>query len=327
MRSQPFIELYPEFLPIYYSFYLRGLIDLFGKDSLHFSTQNFIHVKPHLGLRIDNKTVYVSADDFTFYNQVALERCDVYAKVNLSKADIPPNQVNKLIPIGPSFGVRCFGLAEGLIFAAHAIATSPASFKKPLQFIKGFVIQAVKRLPITAYVPEPSDPGYIFASGSLWHISNVTNEYRSYFFRAAQAQPGIRFEGGFVSRPNSPPGYDSLLGRKYTLAEYLERTKHSAVVFNTPALHGCHGWKLGEFLALGKAIISTPLSRELPAPLVHGEHIHFVEPTIEAISEAIRMIRNDDGYRHHLETNARSYYDTYLTPQTVIRRIMARLEA
>ena len=47
-----------------------------------------------------------------------------------------------------------------------------------------------------------------------------------------------------------------------------ERTARSAVVFNCPAVHGCLGWKLGEYLTLRKAIISTDLGRRLPAPLV-----------------------------------------------------------
>ena len=48
-------------------------------------------------------------------------------------------------------------------------------------------------------------------------------------------------------------------------------------MLNTPGVSGCLGWKLGEYLALGKAIISTPIQRQLLADLEHGTHIHVVD--------------------------------------------------
>ena len=89
----------------------------------------------------------------------------------------------------------------------------------------------------------------------------------------------------------------------------------SAFVFNTPAFWDCHGWKLGEYLALGKCIISTPLSNDLPAPLVHGVHIHYVQPNEESIREAVEYILSHKEYRKTLERNAKSYWDKYGTPE------------
>jgi glycosyltransferase involved in cell wall biosynthesis len=94
------------------------------------------------------------------------------------------------------------------------------------------------------------------------------------------------------------------------------------VVFNCPAVHGCLGWKLGEYLALGKAIISIPLERALPEPLEHGEHIHYVDDNTEAMSEAVRTIDRDADYRHHLESGARSWYERNLTPAKIAARLV-----
>jgi glycosyltransferase involved in cell wall biosynthesis len=76
----------------------------------------------------------------------------------------------------------------------------------------------------------------------------------------------------------------------------------------------CHGWKLGEYLALGKAIISTPISNDLPLSLVHGENIHIVENNFEEIRKAIILIIKDDEYRHKLEKGAHLYWEKYGTP-------------
>jgi glycosyltransferase involved in cell wall biosynthesis len=112
------------------------------------------------------------------------------------------------------------------------------------------------------------------------------------------------------------------MSQRIPFSEYIEKTKKSAVAFNTPAVHGCLGWKLAEFLALGKAIISTEVGRILPAPFVHGEHVHFVDGSETSIREAVTRITSDDIYRAKLESGAREYYEAYLAPGKVIERIM-----
>ena len=95
-------------------------------------------------------------------------------------------------------------------------------------------------------------------------------------------------------------------------------------VFNTPAYWQCHGWKLGEYMALGKAIVSTPLSNDLPAPLLHGEHIHIVENSQEAMREAVSFILTHPDYRQRLETNIQSYWQQYGTPEASLHLLGIR---
>jgi glycosyltransferase involved in cell wall biosynthesis len=101
----------------------------------------------------------------------------------------------------------------------------------------------------------------------------------------------------------------------------MKNIRRSAFVFNTPAVWNCHGWKLGEYFALGKAIISTPLSNDMPVPLIHGENIHFVK-TSDDIQKAIEMISESKEYRLKLEEGAYKYWQKYLTPKSVIQRIV-----
>lgn len=72
---------------------------------------------------------------------------------------------------------------------------------------------------------------------------------------------------------------------------------------------------------MGKAIISTKLSNEMPFPILHGKHVHFVQ-TEEEIDSAVRLLINDHQYRQQLENGAREYFDEYLAPQIVIRRLI-----
>lgn len=76
---------------------------------------------------------------------------------------------------------------------------------------------------------------------------------------------------------------------------------------------------------MGKAIISTPLTREMPEKLIHGEHVHFVE-RVEDIYNAVLKIKHDNEYRYKLERGARAYYEEWLSPEVVIKRIIEKAE-
>ena len=142
--------------------------------------------------------------------------------------------------------------------------------------------------------------------------------------KAAKSLPNLHFEGGFAPGKEDINQYNDypILERKYDHEMYLEKTKKSLVAFNTPAVQGCLGWKLGEFLALGKTIISTPIDNILPSPLIHGKHLHIVDGSVASIRNSINLIRSDKKYRKMLSTNARKYFLKYLEPKIVLQRIL-----
>jgi glycosyltransferase involved in cell wall biosynthesis len=93
------------------------------------------------------------------------------------------------------------------------------------------------------------------------------------------------------------------------------------MVFNTPSVHNCHGWKLGEYLAMGKAIISTPISNELPEELKHGENIHIIQTTRE-LENAVSLLLTDKDYREKLSRGASTYYSKYASPELIIQNLI-----
>ena len=115
-----------------------------------------------------------------------------------------------------------------------------------------------------------------------------------------------------------------MLTDKYFPSEqYLLNTKKSAFVFNTPAAWACHGWKLGEYLAMGKAIISTPFVNEMPEKMVHGENILFVNNENE-MRDAVNLLLSENDLRVRLEKSAKEYYQKWLKPDVVINRLINR---
>jgi glycosyltransferase involved in cell wall biosynthesis len=211
-----------------------------------------------------------------------------------------------VLPLGPVFGTTLWSLPRGH-FAAAAMSRSPRAFAQKMREVR---FQAITRLPLSAYVPRASTDGYVFHASRAWGGRHAdTNAPRQRFLDAC-ATLGVPVDGG-------------LGDARMPLAEYVQRTQRSAVVFNCPAVHRCLGWKLGEYLALGKAVVSTPLARELPAPLVHGRHVHLVDDDVESIAAGVRAVLADADYRRRLERGARAWFDDHLAPPKVAQRLVA----
>ena len=328
--TEQLVRIDPRFAPEHAAYYLGGLIERYGLTELPFTLQGFPAAytdnKP-LAFVVRRGTkernVYIAADDMPDLDGAALSWADVYGKVNLDLALVPSAYAHKIVPIGPSHALQLWSTRESLR-VAWRVSRAGGRLIGHREHYRRFWLQARRRLDHTVYEPAPSEAGFVFYNGWLWAKHPEANAPRAEFMRACkELAPEIRFEGGFTPRRRGDVlGYDDVLAdHRYTLTEYLDRIKRSAVVFNNPAAHHCLGWKLAEFMRLGKAIVSLPLSREMPDPVVHGEHLHVVDGSRESIKEAVRSITSDNGYRQQLEYGARTYYRAHLAPQRVLERL------
>jgi glycosyltransferase involved in cell wall biosynthesis len=226
------------------------------------------------------------------------------------------------VSLAPCFGIRLWGLKDTAFFAAFNFLQiiKEVNVKK---YLGKYKRQYYYRLPLESYKKETPLNNYIFHISTLWQsdqwIKNdeFVNRKRANFIEACKSIPEIRFEGGFYFNGNFPLKNDFkqlVINDFMPFRKYLEKTKKSMMVFNTPAWFNCNGWKLGEYLALGKAIISTQLMNDLPEPLVHGENIHFVTDDHEDIKDSILRIYKDKNYREKISEGAHQYYLRNATP-------------
>lgn len=328
--------VHPRFVIPYYAFYLEGIGRVFGFDSITFDrdampdetefNDGFAFTLSEPGGTERARRFYISSNDFARYDSVALEWCDRYGMVNhdpdACRASSSPE---KIVPIGPSFGVRGWGSLGrtvhdiGRIWRAGGLAPRDA-----LSVLRSTGKLVSQRLPEQSYVPGRAQDGYVFFVSWPWKKHPEVNPPRARFIRACKSATRVTFEGGFAPRRRRDvAGIDDILAeRTYPFRQWLRNTQASSVVFNCPAVHQCLGWKLGEFLALGKAIISLPLPRSMPAPLQHGEHVHYVADDENAMRFAIERIVQDAVYRTRLEVGARRYYLEHLAPERVIERLI-----
>jgi hypothetical protein len=327
------VRVHPRFVIPYYSLYLEGLTRLYGAASLRISREGLpetteyndgfaFTVESHASTHKKLARVYISANDFTRYDSVALDWCDRYGMVNVDPTQPCPE---KVLPIGPSFGIRQWGSLLGtyrdvaLIFAR--MRYPPRQLFRRLRSMRKYFFE---RVPEQQLVPGVSADDYVFFVAWPWQKHPEVNPPRARFLRACRALPGVVLEGGFSPRKRRDmPELDDLTAlRHYPFRDWLRRTQRSALVFNNAAVHGCLGWKLGEFLALGKAMVSLPLTRRMPAELEHGQHVHFVADDPDAIAEGVERVMGDSTYRHRLERSARRYYLEHLAPEQVVGRLV-----
>ena len=351
VNNRMIITLDPRLKFNYASWYLLGVHDVVGRGDVVYDVQPFRTLKYedtadlNAGMAMlvrdgDRECkVFIDFEDVAKIFPNRYEWCDVYAMVNPKKEQL--EQYPKAMAIGPEFGVTLTGRVGSVIQSIKRYWQGRKYNKIPYKlYLRDYLYSNIRRRKLSCYEETvPVRDNYIFHASTLWYNEFAwtnTNMYRGEFLKACQ-KAGIEIEGGLFFLGETPavlremPDYgrykteykDFIYEQRLSIDDYIRKTKESVVVFNTPAVCECHGWKLAEYLCMGKAILSSPLSRELPAPLVHGEHVHFVSSADE-IYDAIQVIKNDENYRKHLEQGARKYYEQWLAPDVVIRRIIER---
>lgn len=330
----------------YSSFYIKGLYDIFGKKNVSFSAKYFGELKrkeePHsydhyMAFVIfgSDKTISKHIIDFRDKPSVkesAYNWCHNYAKVNFNLNLTDKRYHDKIISIPPGFGIKIWNIWEtAFYFHSNLVKSSFSPLIRLSDYFNHYGYQykrpILEELTKTSErsTNQPTRP-YVFMIATLWDQANCiegTNLFRKSFVEVCKASD-CDFEGGFfasVSHPQYKEFKDIVFDNRYSLNSYVNKTRLSAFVFNTPAVHNCHGWKLGEYLAMGKAIISTPIFNQLPENLIHGVNIHFVS-TIDELKQGVKILLEDTGYRKKLEDGAISYYEKYCKPTSVISRII-----
>jgi glycosyltransferase involved in cell wall biosynthesis len=326
------VRVDPSFDPLYTFYYLEGAAMLPGVriiyDSKPFSA--FKHTKDYVAILLespgkDAKKVVIDFGDTKTFRKLLYDWADVYAKVNLTPEDFSTHP--KMMPIGPaSLGIRRMAKWKILLTALKHYLAARKRIPAAADFFASYKA-SLRRLTFEGYRhAQPSTPDYVHFVSTLWKDDKVANDYRVNFMEAVHRAGGFKFEGGFAPRADGQHlGYDRYMGPAFeSLENYRQKIGKSFVVFNTPAVKQSHGWKLPEFMAWGKAIISTPPVRMFPEPLVDGVHWLITDGSVDDIEAKIRMLQANPELHAQLEINARAYFDKYLRPDIVMRRIIER---
>jgi len=278
--------------------------------------------------------VYIDDHDANDIDQKAYDWCDVYATVNIDRTLIK----EKILPLGPTCGLKVFSpLKTTFLMLTNYLSICRAKVYNPglKNLLNDYLYTIIRRLRYSDYSKSTlSQKDYCFALSTLWYddiTDKETNNWRYVFTKTCKSIFPV-FEGGFFLIKGAEaewPKYKTytekykglIFDKRMPLMQYLDKTMRSALVFNTPSVQLCLGWKLAEYLMMGKAIISTEITNVMPGVFRPGEHYLLVHNEHEMV-EMIKLLREDDSLRGKLENNAKQYFEEYLTPSKMIERII-----
>lgn len=346
------VTIDPRFQINYSSYYIQGLMDVVGKKNVRFGIIEGIGVfslddfRKGMAVLLQegnrDKHLFIDTWDSADVHPDYYRWSDVYAKINTRPRD---NRLEKLCVIGPSFGIQLWNPIKTIFLAIcnYWKARNAKGYSPSMKdYLLNYAYTFVRRVPLQRYArPCQEDKEYVFALNTLWYdelTHATTNWYRGRFARTCQ-RVFSQFEGGFYYIPSHGveaqfPKYkeylveykDLLIHRRVGMNEYLKKLQRSALVFNVPSVSGCHGWKLGEYLALGKVIVSMPLNNAMPEGWIDGiTHIEVHEGG--EMERVIRRLHEDPDLCARLKQGASRYYDQILVPQKVIMSLLQTLFA
>ena len=321
----------------YSAFYIQGLYDLLGKGNVSFDLGYFFNIHDaenfNFVLTANDQTINYTIDynDSPYINKTAYAWCGYYGKINLRRSFLTAGESQKIVNISPGFGIRIWSPMETIFVATRNYYQVTPAWRSAKKFLSSYIKQ-IRHLPLAVYQSIHALPDYIFSVNTLWfsnewiNTDETVNRMRLNFYRAVSSLQSVRADVGFVysQKKNENPAFQEYITNEWIpKKKYLHKTKQSILVFNTPAWDLCHGWKLAEYLALGKAIISTPFYNELPVPLEHGKHIHFVSGSVDEMEEAVQLLLTDTTYRRNLEIQSRLYYEQHVQPRAVLQHFLS----
>ena len=251
---------------------------------------------------------------------------------------LPAGQRRKVLPLGLNYRVLPdvvdpFEMRRALSLTGASTATL-ATFKQALDTNNRFGFQPRVRL-MEAAPALRADPNVLFLVAAYDPYDDPQrsqekiddrisiNETRARCIKLMKDALGPRFTGGFSQSRFAAEQYPDLLAPPGTTGQshYLRTLSSFPICVATTGLHGSTGWKLAEYVAFSKAILSERLVYEVPGTFAPGRnYLEFTSPE-ECLTGAIQLIE-DVALRQRLMQSNALYYQEHLRPDALVRNAL-----
>lgn len=279
------------------------------------------------------KLIFDLADGF-HYNKIFYEWCDLYFKRMLSPQ--MGIQFPKMRPYGLNYGV--YGVGDKLIL--RSMITRDYKFLlKNLGRRSSFLSKifnpnlSYRSSLVRHFEAQPSlnEELRIIYFTRLWNPANVKNdikkeqresmnELRRDLVKRLRKEFGRQFVGGimysdFAAKyaPNETISNNAFLHK----SNYLENLRRSDIGIADYGLEFSVGWKLAEYVAMSKAIITTPINTLLPGHFSEGDNYLSYSTIEEGLSNCEQLLADREQTLSIQKQNS-LYYKDYLSPDVLI---------
>jgi len=183
--------------------------------------------------------------------------------------------------------------------------------------------------------PNPVGEPRILYMARLWdpeHLESKTqsdtvremNDMRAECVRLLRKEFGTRFFGGLARDDYSLRNYADCVLADTSLSNkrnYLKTLRGFPICVATTGLSGSNGWKLGEYTAFSKAIITEPLRFVVTGDFQpESNYLEFRTP-VDLAAAAARLLENAN-LRHEMMRNNQRYYEAYVRPEALVRNTL-----
>ncbi|RAI85585.1 hypothetical protein [Algoriphagus yeomjeoni] len=153
------------------------------------------------------------------------------------------------------------------------------------------------------------------------------NNFRVNCVRALKMYFPNFFLGGvadsFYARQICP---DLILDSDHTRREYyFSLLRQSSIGIATTGLHNSIGWKMGEYIAASRAIISEPLYYHVPGDFETGKNFLGFTSVDELIMQVDKLLTKPTVIQEMMNENFK-YYNQYLRPDQLVWNIIKQIQ-
>jgi len=265
-----------------------------------------------------------------------LECCDLYFKRSYYADEIarlPVTLESKIVPFGMNYACRTRGKYLPAIVGSmlgrlrRAVSGGPAALKDAL-----LQVLMIPRHELFELEPSvPLRPEIVFQT-RVWTEADCSteaieplNESRVALARALRQSFPKHFRGGVIPTKLARERYpDALTAEPTRPAGYLTASRESLIGISTRGLHHSTPFKLPEYLAGSKCIVSEPVRNALPDGLEEGRELVWFRGVDECLERCEELLRRPERARE-LRHNAWKYYQEHVAPAAHVRKCLGQV--
>lgn len=284
----------------------------------------------------ENKTIFFDFSDDTVFIDNPNDY-DYYFKRSLSSIDIFSNVYPLNFQVNYSY--KSLNILNKFSLRELADRNNRVEVFRALDFFNLFTNLSHNAMDVRSFPKEVNNNnGRIIFQTRLWNPDNhpdlqeknrreLQNEFRIEACRIIKKNFKNTVVGVFPDKLSSKIAFDVLLDIKKTSKEnYFKQLRNSDIGIADDGLKDTPGWKIGEYLLFGKAVITTPLSIAVDN---FNEHVNYEKlsdrNSYDELPEKIEHLLSKNRYLE-MGTNNLSWSENYLHPKNYIKRILSIIE-
>lgn len=272
-----------------------------------------------------------------------LRATDFYFKRSYHKEAVPDSHKNHVFPLGLNYELYTGGINKldiARFFLNKQIGKSKKQMIKSMlrnlhvmyqPTVSGmYALPDPVREPKVLFMTRTWDPNAYPADATeevkayCKRVCTEVNEARANIIDTLRTRLGERFYGGFAFDGHSVNQYSKYLLSDARMAKkkaYINTLREYPICIASTGLFNSIGWKMAEYVAFSKAIVSEPLYFEVPGNFRKDKnYLEFT--TAEQCVEQTLLLLNDQQKRAEIMRNNNRYYDEYLSPDKLIWRTL-----